>query len=142
MTTIRPARLDDGAMIFALLGQLEQSYTPQRDEFDAAFESFLHGDPAATVLVAVDDAEVVRGYALVTITRLLYTNGSSAQLQELVVDDAVKGTGVGSALLEATERECQARGVAQLTVPSRRAAGFYERLGYRSTVDFLKRTFD
>jgi len=54
----------------------------------------------------------------------------------------VHGQGIGSALLEATEAECKSHGVKQLTVPSRRAAGFYERLGYRSTADFLKRTFD
>jgi hypothetical protein len=32
--------------------------------------------------------------------------------------------------------------VRQLTVPSRRSAGFYERLGYLSTADYLKRSFD
>jgi N-acetylglutamate synthase-like GNAT family acetyltransferase len=45
-------------------------------------------------------------------------------------------------LVESTERECRARGVRQLTVASRRASGFYERLGYGSTADYLKRSFD
>ena len=77
-----------------------------------------------------------------TISRLLYTNGSSAQLQELVVEGSAQGNGIGSMLVESTERECRARGVRQLTVASRRASGFYERLGYGSTADYLKRTFD
>ena len=142
MSIIRPARPEDSDAVFGLLTQLAQSFHPDRSEFDITFESFAHGDSSTTLLVAEDDGGVVRGYALTTVTRLLYTNGSSAQLQELVVDAAVHGQGIGSALLEATEAECKSHGVKQLTVPSRRAAGFYERLGYRSTADFLKRTSD
>lgn len=139
---VRSARASDADAVFGLLGQLSQSYAPERDAFDLTFEAFVADDSYASLLVAEDAVGVVRGYALTTVTRLLYTNGNSAQLQELVVDEAVHGQGIGSALLEATERECKSHGVRQLTVPSRRAAGFYERLGYRSTADFLKRTFD
>jgi len=94
------------------------------------------------LLVAEDAAGLVTGYALTTITPLLYTNGRSAQLQELVVDHHVRGSGVGTALIEAIEAVCRDRYVSQLTVASRRSADFYERLGYRSTADFLKKTFD
>ena len=59
-----------------------------------------------------------------------------------MVDDAHRGTGIGTALIEEIERICRETQVKQLTVPSRRSADFYERLGYRSTADFLKRTFD
>ncbi|HQI66226.1 MAG TPA: GNAT family N-acetyltransferase, partial [Rhodoglobus sp.] len=61
---------------------------------------------------------------------------------ELVVDHHVRGSGVGTALIEAIEAVCRDRHVSQLTVASRRSADFYERLGYRSTADFLKKTFD
>jgi GNAT superfamily N-acetyltransferase len=94
------------------------------------------------VLVAEDEAGAVRGYAFTTITRLLHRSGLSAHLQELVVDSEVADQGFGSALVEATERACRELNVTQLTVASRRSAGFYERLGYRTTADFLKRTFD
>lgn len=139
---IRPARPDDADAVFELLKQLEESYVPDRLAFDDTFESFATDGGHALILVAEDDEGTVRGYALTTINPLLYTNGSSAQLQELVVDETQRGGGVGSALVDRTERECRSRGVRQLTVPSRRAAGFYERLGYRSTADFLKRSFD
>ncbi|MBC7761283.1 MAG: GNAT family N-acetyltransferase, partial [Candidatus Saccharibacteria bacterium] len=39
------------------------------------------------------------------------------------------------------EEECRSRGVRQLTVASSHAARFYERLDYRSTSDFLKKSF-
>lgn len=139
---IRPAVPGDADAVFGLLKQLGKSYVPERAAFDTTFGSFAGNDVHALILVAEDDQGTVRGYALTTINPLLYTNGNSAQLQELVVDEHLRGAGVGSALVEQTERECRARGVRQLAVPSRRAAGFFERLGYRSTADFLKRSFD
>jgi ribosomal protein S18 acetylase RimI-like enzyme len=138
---IRPARADDADAVFGLLNELAESYLPDREAFDVTFDAFASGDANALILVA-ELGGVVRGYALTTITRLLYTNGSSAHLQELVVESSAQGAGIGSQLVESIEREYRVRGVRQLTVASRRSAGFYERLGYLSTADFLKRTFD
>ena len=59
------------------------------------------------------------------------------------MDSSTRGHGIGTALIEAVEAACREREVKELTVPSRRrSADFYERLGYGSTADFLKRTFD
>jgi N-acetylglutamate synthase-like GNAT family acetyltransferase len=138
---IRPARESDADAVFTLLNELDVSYLPDRDAFDVTFDAFAAGESSALLLVAEIDG-AVRGYALTTISRLLYTNGSSDQLQELVVESSAQGSGIGSLLVESTERECRARGVRQLTVASRRASGFYERLGYGSTADYLKRSFD
>jgi GNAT superfamily N-acetyltransferase len=138
---IRPALASDADAVFSLLNELDVSYLPDREAFDVTFDSFVEGESNALLFVAEIDG-VVRGYALTTVTRLLYTNGSSAQLQELVVESSAQGTGVGSLLVETTERACRERGVRQLTVASRRASGFYERLGYGSTADYLKRSFD
>ena len=141
MADIRAARLADADAVFGLLEQLAQSYTPDRAAFDVTFELFVANDSYASLLVAEDADGVVRGYALTTVTRLLYTNGNSAQLQELVVDDSHRSQGVGTAIVEEVERICRERAVRQITVASRRSADFYERIGYRSSADFLKRTF-
>ena len=141
--SIRPATLADASSVFGVLQQLHaMGYTPDRAAFDEAFAALVADDTSSFMLVAQDAAGTVLGYALTTISPLLYTNGSSAQLQELVVDDAHRGTGIGTRLVETVESICRERHVRQLTVPSRRSADFYERLGYRSTADFLKRTFD
>ena len=139
---IRPAKLTDAERVFLLLKQLATSYAPDRAVFDESFAFLIDDEPTSMLLVAEDDAGLVLGYALVTISPLLHTNGSSAQLQELVVDSEHHGAGIGTALVEDVERICRERSVRQLTVPSRRSADFYERIGYRSTADFLKRTFD
>jgi N-acetylglutamate synthase-like GNAT family acetyltransferase len=135
---IRRATTADADIVFALLEQLASSYLPDRSSFDDAFgEIVLEADDH--IFVVAERAGVVVGYALTTIARLLYTNGSSAQLQELVVDVNSRNAGVGSQLVTAVENECRARGVRQLTVASSRGAAFYERLDYRSTADFLKK---
>ncbi|MCU1402049.1 MAG: hypothetical protein QOG18_34 [Microbacteriaceae bacterium] len=135
---IRRATTADADTVFALLEQLASSYLPDRSSFDDAFgEIVLEADDH--IFVVAERGGSVVGYALTTIARLLYTNGTSAQLQELVVDVNSRNSGVGSQLVTAVENECRARGVRQLTVASSRGAAFYERLDYRSTADFLKK---
>ena len=134
---IRSAVATDSEAVFGLLRQLAQTYPPDRAAFDAAFP-VLVGDSGAVFLVAEVEG-TVRGYALAIVSLLLHTNGRSAQLQELVVDQSARGAGLGSALLTQVEAECRATDVRQLTVASRRAAAFYEARGYRTTADYLKR---
>lgn len=138
---IRTATLADSDQLFALVEQLGIGDVPRRESFDVAFDAAVKDSDDHILLVAEVDNSVV-GYALATLARLLYTNGETAQLQELVVDSAVNGSGYGSQLVSAVERECIARGVTQLTVASiLRAASFYERLDYRSTANYLKKSF-
>jgi len=140
---VRAATVDDADRIFALLKQLGTDYAPDAAAFDSTYRGIIaDGSRSALLLVADNSSGTVLGYALITISPLLNINGSSAQLQELVVDNSHRGQGVGTALVEATEAACRSRKVRQLTVPSRRSANFYERIGYTSTADFLKRTFD
>ncbi len=136
---LRAATPADADRVYDLLEQLEPAYTPDRAAFDENFPVLLSTDATSVLLVAEDATGAVVGYALTTITPLLHTNGSSAQLQELVVDDAHRGTGIGTAIVEEVERVCRERSVRQITVASRRSADFYERIGYRSGADFLKR---
>ena len=138
---LRPAVASDSTRVFSLLQQLE-GYSPEQGAFDKNFAFLLQDEGTTLLLVGTDATGTVVGYALTTITPLLHVNGSSAQLQELAVDITRQGEGIGTALVEEVERLCREREVRQLTVPSRRSADFYERIGYRSTADFLKRTLD
>lgn len=139
---IRSATAADSSAVFELLKQLGSDYAPDRAAFDASFRHAVDDQATTLMLVAQQPTAGVVGYAFATIAHLLHTNGSSAQLQELVVDDSFNSSGIGTRLVEAIEEICVARGVRQLTVPSRGSADFFERIGYRSTADFLKRVFD
>jgi predicted N-acetyltransferase YhbS len=136
---IRPATQQDAERVWELLGQMGALFVPNREAFEKHYPTLIDSEDEL-LLVAEANGEIV-GYALTVFSTLLYTNGLSAQLQELVVDEAKRQKGTGRALVKAVEAECITRGAAQLVVATRRAAGFYDRLGYYISADYLKRTF-
>ncbi len=141
---IRAASAADNAAVFRLCQQLDMINPPaDRDDFDVSFFHILRsrGEGRDVLLVAEDDGGAVVGYAYLTVSRLLYAGGLSAHLEELVVDTAARGAGLGSDLVRACERVCVDRGVGQLTMSTRRAGAFYSRLGYERTADFYKKLF-
>lgn len=137
---IRFASEADGPRILELVGRLGHAVPVDAKAFAQAFPAVLSDHPRSLLHVAEVDGEVA-GYALTTINRLLYTNGPSAQLQEIVVDDSMQTSGVGTALVRAIEKACEVSGVTQLTVASRRAGGFYDRLGYTQQAEYMRRLF-
>jgi ribosomal protein S18 acetylase RimI-like enzyme len=142
MVLVRPARAEDADAVFELVRQLGAAFVPVRSAFDEAFAEIVSGDGNhVQVIVAEDEAGAVRGYALTTIARLLSTNGLSAQLQEIAVDEEARGLDLGTALVREVEAECIRRGVRQLTVAARRSGGFYDRLGYSQNAEHMRRVF-
>jgi N-acetylglutamate synthase-like GNAT family acetyltransferase len=139
--TVREARSGDEDAIFGLVQQLGHAFPPERAAFDSTIASYLAGEQPTVLLYVVDDGDAIRGYALTTIVPLLSTNGASAQLQEIVVDADARGHDYGTQLVQAVEAECVRRGVRQLTVASRRAGGFYDRLGFHESAEYMRRFF-
>ncbi|MDP4817144.1 MAG: GNAT family N-acetyltransferase [Pontimonas sp.] len=137
---IRFASEADGPRILELVGRLGHAVPVDAKAFAQAFPAVLADHPRSLLHVAEVDG-VVAGYALTTINPLLYTNGPSAQLQEIVVDEDMQTSGVGTALVRAVEKACEESGVTQLTVASRRAGGFYDRLGYTQQAEYMRRLF-
>jgi N-acetylglutamate synthase-like GNAT family acetyltransferase len=139
---VRRARATDADAVFELVRQLGAAFVPVRSAFDESFTAIVSGaNDDVLLLVAENPDGVVQGYALTTIARLLSTNGLSAQLQEIAVDEDARGLDLGTALVHEVEAECIRRGVRQLTVAARRAGGFYDRLGYSQNAEYMRRVF-
>lgn len=83
------------------------------------------------MLVARLDGRLV---AMTTVLSFRLVTGRRALVEDVVVDDAARGQGVGQALVEAaiaTARELGARTVELTSRPSREAANrLYERAGF------------
>lgn len=139
--SVREARAGDEDAIFRLVEELGHAFSPDRVAFDTTIASYLAGEQPTVLLYVVDDGDGVRGYALTTIVPLLSTNGPSAQLQEIVVAADARGHDYGTQLVQAVQAECESRGVTQLTVASRRAGGFYDRLGFHESAEYMRRFF-
>ncbi|MEX1077537.1 MAG: GNAT family N-acetyltransferase [Homoserinimonas sp.] len=139
--SIRQATLNDADAVFTLVDQLADRYDVDRTAFDDAFSHAVDQADDHILQVAENPDGKIVGYALMTVARLMYTRDDIAQIQELIVDRSARNSGVGSRLVYAMEDICRARNLSQLTVASNRAPAFYDRLDYRSTADFLKKSF-
>ncbi|HIM64968.1 MAG TPA: GNAT family N-acetyltransferase [Acidimicrobiia bacterium] len=127
---IREATEVDDALVAAmarLVPQLSSSNPPP----DAAALSAIVASDASVLLLAEEDGEVVGAMTLVVFT---IPTGVRAWIEDVVVDEAARGRGVGDALNRAAierAREAGARTVDLTSRPSREAANhLYRRLGF------------
>lgn len=109
-----------------LVPQLSSSRAPTEQELNAIVAS-----ESTTLFVARDDGTIVGSLSLV-----LYRipSGLRARIEDVVVDQAARGKGVGEQLSRAAiehARQAGARGVDLTSRPSRDAANrLYQRLGF------------
>ena len=130
---LRAPRASDSARIAILLDQLghpaDAADIPRR-------VASIERDPDAEMWIAEIDGHVV-GFATALRIDALHMDGPMVQLTSLVVDEAVRGRGVGAQLVAEVERWAKARGVVRISLTSALHRGpahaFYEHLGYAKT---------
>jgi ribosomal protein S18 acetylase RimI-like enzyme len=139
---IRSAVSGDGEAMLALMPRLASFDLPKsRNPLDlwrsdaAMLQRWLDGEAAECfVHVAVDDAQKVLGFTLVSLRPELLSHEPSAHLEAIAVDGAAEGMGVGQALLAAAESEAKSQGAQSMTLhvfaSNTRARAFYEQSGY------------
>ena len=117
--------------IARLMPQLKLKYSlPTRSEIEA-----LVGSKTSILLIVhyPDENSPIVGMLTLLIYRV--PSGVRAHVEDLVVDEAVRGQGIGDALVHhalGVAREAGANGVALTTNPSREAANrLYQRLGFK-----------
>ncbi|HET7025920.1 MAG TPA: GNAT family N-acetyltransferase [Gemmatimonadales bacterium] len=136
----RLATPDDAAAITALLTQL--GYPAAASEMAARLDRMTALGPPDRVVVAVMEEQVV-GVMTLHLTPELHRAKPIGRVTALVVDEQVRGSGIGAAMMAEAERILRADGAGLLEVTSnmRRtdAHRFYERLGYlRTSYRFAK----
>jgi ribosomal protein S18 acetylase RimI-like enzyme len=119
-----------GELVEGLNHLLPQLSTNARRLTAADVEALL-ASPATTVFVARDEGRIVGALTLVVFA---IPTGLRAWIEDVVVDDTARGSGVGEALTNAAIDESRRRHVRSLdltTRPSREAANrLYARLGF------------
>ncbi|MFF2494445.1 GNAT family N-acetyltransferase [Agromyces sp. NPDC058064] len=131
---IRLAVPDDAATAARLQVEFAEEFespSPSHGVLEPRFRRLI-ADPAAFVLFAGDGDPT--GYAVVTLRPTVYCEGPLAVLDELYVVPALRGSGIGTTLLEHAIAEVRRRGggemhinVDEVDVDARR---FYERHGF------------
>ncbi len=135
--TIRHARTDDIAAMAGLLGQL---FAIEAD-FVADGQAQMRGlslllDEAACLLVADEDGAVV---GMVSLQTLISTaeGGAVGLLEDLVVDEACRGRGIGARLLHAALDWAREKGLTRVQLladtNNAHALRFYSRHSFHKT---------
>ncbi len=132
----QPGDVADLAGLLAVLFAIEQDFTPDPVRQRQGLARLL-ASPAAHVLIARDDA--ARAVGMVTVQLVMSTaeGAPSAWIEDVVVDAAWRGRGLGRALLDAALDWARAQGAtrAQLLadLDNAPALAFYRKLGWQPT---------
>ncbi|HWN73671.1 MAG TPA: GNAT family N-acetyltransferase [Solirubrobacterales bacterium] len=130
---VRQAGVEDAPAIARLLHDFNREYdepTPAIETLTATCRRLL-ADDEITVLLAGDGPD---GLALLRFRPALWAKGLEAYLQELYVIPALRGQGIGRALLEAAIELSRQRGAAGIDLNTGEtdtaARGLYESMGF------------
>ena len=90
--------------------------------------------PDYRVIVALRDGRIVGSFALLIMDNLGHLGAPSGVIEDVVVDPACQGQGVGRAMMQHALRLCGEKGCYKVTLSSNltreRAHAFYESLGF------------
>jgi N-acetylglutamate synthase-like GNAT family acetyltransferase len=140
--TIRDATRADLPRIVELLAQLsidtsrEATGPPLPDAYRRAFDE-IAADGRQRLLVLETDGRIAGTLALVIVPNLSHQGKPYAIVENVVVDEAVRGSGYGELLLRHALEEARRAGCYKLSLTSNKqrqdAHRFYQRLGFRAT---------
>jgi GNAT superfamily N-acetyltransferase len=134
---IRSVRPDDLDELFDLVERFATSFRPERSAFDAAVRALVGQDDAW--LGGAESAGRLVAYGLGFDHMTFYANGRVSWIEEIMVADSHRRRGVGRALMAEFERWARSRGSRLIGLATRRAAPFYEALGYEASATYYRK---
>lgn len=132
---LRKAHESDLPGLLALYRQLGQDdgSVLSLDDARCIFERFKHY-PSYDLHVAELDERIVGTFALLVMDNLGHMGSPSAVLEDVVVDQGLRGKGIGKLMMEYAHEICRQQGCYKMTFSSNRnreaAHRFYESLGF------------
>lgn len=140
---IRAATAADAAVMVDLLRELAESMGERTPVDEATVRAWLE-QPGCGALIAERDRREV-GMLSSSVRQNLYHGRDCCLVEELVVDAAARGAGVGKALLEAAIRDAARRGCAEISVSTSAdngpALALYRSAGLTDEALLLERHF-
>lgn len=136
MTHIRLARSEDASILLDLAKELATSFAVEDASFHQTLRALL-SDQSAYLAVAEED--VVVGYILGFDHLTFFANGRAAWVEEIMVRQGNRRSGVGRLLMQSFEAWAKARDAKLIALATRRAALFYAALGYEESATYFRK---
>jgi len=137
MINIRDAKADDVASLFPLVQDFATSFKVEKDKFEGAFQSLIENTDAK-ILVAKENDEII-GYCLGFIHHTFYANGKVAWLEEIMIAQSHRRSGVGELLMKHFENWAASEGATLNALATRRASKFYEAIEYEASATYYRK---
>jgi GNAT superfamily N-acetyltransferase len=134
---VRRAEAGDAEVVAGLAAGLAQSFEFSRAGFDTNYPDLIAAED--TSLLLATHGNTCLGYLLGFRHVTFYANGPVAWVEEVFVRGDQRGRGAGRALMAAFERWAGARGCALVALATRRAAPFYQALGYEDSAVYFRK---
>ena len=130
---IRLAKPEDQLRCSELLDVLAKATSDPHEIFDSeTFKNLISNERGS--LVVAEENKTVLGMASISFNLALRYNGEYCQLEELVVDQDVRGKNVGGLLIEETIKLAKKRGCKEyglyILESTKHNQGFYEKYGF------------
>jgi N-acetylglutamate synthase-like GNAT family acetyltransferase len=135
---VRTARPEDEPVVYELAADMATSFAVDRRSFRNSFRSLIEADEAF-VLVA-DVGGQVGGYLLGFTHLTFYANGPVAWVEEIAVQSQLRRQRLGALLMAEFESRATAAGAALVALATRRAASFYDAIGYDASATYFRKT--
>ncbi|MHB9108355.1 MAG: GNAT family N-acetyltransferase [Armatimonadota bacterium] len=129
---IRPCQASDLESLFRLYQQLQPADTTTLEELARGFAA-MSAHPGCEVFIAETNGRVAGACTLYILPNMTRNGRPAAILENIVVDEPLRGHGIGRAMLEFARGQAQARGCYKLSLTSNAvradAHDFYRRCG-------------
>ncbi|UCB44010.1 MAG: GNAT family N-acetyltransferase [Dehalococcoidales bacterium] len=135
--TLRKGTVDDAEELFILVQDFATSFLPDKLAFRNTLEQVIT-DESANLTVALLQENIV-GYCLGFDHYAFYANGRVSWVEEIMVREDLRKTGIGRKLMDEFEDWCIQRSSQLIGLATRRAAPFYEALNYENSAVFFRK---
>lgn len=150
MIEIRRATAADADAIWPLTQEFAISFEPERGAFDLAIASLVKRDDVFLATAASrrdasqrsSASEGASGYVLAVAHPTLFANAPVVWVEEVMVREVERRSGVGRALMDAVETWAREFGAAYVSLATRRASDFYLALGYEDSATFFRKVLE
>jgi ribosomal protein S18 acetylase RimI-like enzyme len=144
MSTIRDATIDDLPTLVRLLAQLHDAPSAPPTERERGAFVAVAADPRQRLLVVEHDGAVVGSASLVFVPNVGRNGTPYALIENVIVDETVRGQRHGEALLRYMIEAARTEGCYKVVLTSRKhrkdAHRFYARLGFDATSEGFRYT--